>query len=99
MLEMIVAADIDHRRGLGLGGGEALAPMGKDLTSEFQPLAEGVFQQESAVYGKLRYWVCGTIVSSAAAVQEPVSDILLQPERNFVPNLSHAESLVVVAGR
>jgi hypothetical protein len=46
---------------------------------------------------------CGTGFAgrsfTRAAVQEPVSDILLQPQGNFVPNLSHAESLVVASGR
>src|ERR1017187_4729881 len=97
VLEVIVAAYVDQRRSFGLRRSVALARMGKDLGSQLQPLTEFVFQQESAIRVAA---VLGLVDDrfARAAIQEPVSDILLQPEGNFVPNLSHAESLVVVPG-
>ena len=72
--------------------------MGKDLASDLQLLAEGVFQQECT---KWEVAVLGlrNDCLTAAAVQEPNPQILLQPDRNFLPNLTYAESLLVVAGR
>lgn len=98
MLEVIVTAKVDQRGGLGLRCGEALASMRKDLPAEFQPLAEGVFQQESAVW-EIAVLRLRNDCLAGAAVQEPGSEILLQPQGNFVPNFSHTESLRVAAGR
>src|SRR5580692_1620032 len=98
ILEVIVTTDVDHRRSLGLWRGVTLASMGKDFASEFQSLAEGILQEESAV-GEVAVLGLRNDRFAGAPVQQPVSEILLQPHGNLVPNFSYAESLVVVTGR
>src|SRR5580692_1012779 len=98
MREVIITANVDQRRSPGLGRGRAFGSVRKDLASDFEPLAEGVFHQERPV-------PVATIANlrhdgfTASAVQEPRSEILLQPEGNLIPNPSDAQSLVIIPGR
>src|SRR6185312_10299346 len=92
MLEVIVTANVDHRRRFGVWRGVTLASMGKELDSEFQALAEGILHQECAEW-KVAVLGLRDYCLAAAAVQEPVPEILLQPQRNFVPNMAYAQTL------
>src|SRR5579872_6078236 len=72
--------------------------MGKDLGSQLKAFTECVFHQECAVRKVAEPYLWHDRFARAS-VQEPMSDILLQPEGNFVPDLSHAQSPVRVSCR
>src|ERR1017187_4465655 len=93
---MIIAAEIDHRRGAYLWRGGALGAMGKHLTAPFQPVAYGVFLKKSAVR-KIAIAGLWTDGIPAAAVKQPFADILLQPDGNLEPSFAYAQAFVRVA--
>src|ERR1035441_9736927 len=98
ILEMIVATQVDHRRSLGLRCRVAFPSMGKDLDSQLEPLVQGPFHQPSGV-GKVAVIGLRNHFIARAAVKGPVPDVLLQPERKFVPDFPNPQPFVVVSGR
>src|SRR5271157_3263602 len=98
MLEMVIAANVDHRRAFGLCRGITFAPMRKELRAQLKPLVEFPFYQPSgiwevAVAGLRRHLI------AAASINQPLTEILLPPDRKFVPDFSNSEPFVRVPCR
>src|SRR6185437_9329789 len=97
-LEMVVAAEVDHRGRLILRWGRTFASVRKHLAAEFKPVArEGVLQQESPIWEIVEVSLRHNRFSGAA-IQKPGAEIFLQPDGQFVPAFAHAKALVGVTG-
>jgi len=97
ILEVVITAQVDHGRGLRLRGGKAFVRVRKNFTADFQTLAEGIFQQESAV-GEIAVTNLRSYLVAGSAVEQPMPDVLLQLNRKFVPDLANAEPFGVTSG-
>src|SRR5271157_2638810 len=94
-LEMVVAPHVDHRRAPSLRRGIAFAPMRKDFGAQFKPLVDLPFYQPSGVR-KIAIVRLRNHLIAAATIEEPLTGVLLQPDGEFVPDFSGAESFVII---
>src|SRR5580658_10302992 len=98
MLEMVVAANVDHRRTLGLGRRKTFAPMREHFRPQLKSFVEFSFHQPSRI-GKVAIVGLRNHLIASAPIKEPFTGVLLNPDWEFVPNLSNTEPLVIVSSR
>src|SRR5271157_1005600 len=53
MLEVVITANVDHRRASGLRRGKTFAPMRKELRAQLKPLVDFPFHQPSGISERL----------------------------------------------
>src|SRR6185437_14438102 len=98
MLEVVVTTNINHRRGLALRWRTAFGAVGEDLGSQLESFAELLLYQPSRVRKITESRLRIECVASAA-IESPLADVFLQPQRDLVPDLSHAQPFVRVSSR
>src|SRR5271170_1409685 len=98
VLEVVIAANVDHRRASSLCCSKPFAPMREELRTQFQPLVEFPLHQPSGIREISIVGLRDHLVA-AASINEPLAVVLLQPDGKFVPDFPYAESLVRASSR
>jgi len=96
ILEVVITACVDHGGRLRLRGGKAFSPVMEKLRAQLQLLAQHALHHPRGI-GEVAVVLLRDNLVSAATVEGPGPDVFLQPEGQFVPDLSHAEAPGVTA--
>jgi hypothetical protein len=97
ILEMIVAAHVDHCRPTDLRRGITLSTVREHLGSELQLVVNDVPLDQKAAVGKVSVLSLGHDGFAGATVEGPRADVFLKPQRDLVPNLSNSKSFGITA--